>query len=817
MSPPPPGQREQFGAAIEAAAAGFASPDCLAQTLHRVRQALQSDMVAVWQAGTLPAPLAVDCSPGFTPASAGIDAEFVERALRERDDAPRWSRDEDTSAASALTVALNDGEGPALLVAIGWRVVPSLAPADGALYVGLARQLAASIGAGRRLKLMDAEVDRAEALAEVGRIVSLGLDRSGAADELLIGIRRLLNVDAMAVSAGGDHDQRSHLLAAQSVEQLGFSQGNVLAWLAEFDLETAKEISVCDIRDCGCGHPFRDAAVEAGYRGLAMLPLAVRGSRVGMLFLFSRSADAIGSGQRELLQPLASQMAAAVRTALLVEENAKRVQQSATLAELAQIVHSSLEFEWVLPRFARELQQVLTLDRLTITLLAPMDDGEITSHWAEVSAESVSVDHVTVRVDELGSDDPFRTGRFLWGRLSRHPSELGEQDGATAEPFESAIVVPVMARDLVVATVSVERRAADAYDNADLQLLQQVAAVVGPAAENLRLFGQLNERAERIGILSGVAKAVAQGLHIDDFLPEICAQIHPVVPFTEARIIVRGDDGEGLQSWDVRPWRGAFPLTTSGDGSVAGDSGADEGSVDLSLPPESDVQRRVFPLGSERNALFVLERIEGEPFSAREIDILEETAALLTVGVETDRMYRAARWAAESDGLTGLANHGRFREDLSRELSRSRRSQHHFSILMLDIDGFKLVNDTFGHAAGDKVLRHVAEVLSSVTRDSDIAARIGGDEFAVLLPETDSEGAEAICSRILAGMQEIGGHLTHVSVSLGIATYPTHGEAAESLASHADVAMYAAKRAGGNRWQTWSLEMAEEQQEALEA
>lgn len=161
---------------------------------------------------------------------------------------------------------------------------------------------------------------------------------------------------------------------------------------------------------------------------------------------------------------------------------------------------------------------------------------------------------------------------------------------------------------------------------------------------------------------------------------------------------------------------------------------------------------------------------------------------------------------ARSDVLTGLANRLAFRESVQRAIARLERHEGMSGVLYLDLDGFKKVNDTYGHAAGDSVLRQVAETLRRVIRREDLVARLGGDEFAVLLSDlrTVDEGA-ATAKRILAAFEEtpvtMAGEPADVSTGIGIAVVTDPAMSADELINRADIALYQAKRAGRGRWQ----------------
>jgi two-component system cell cycle response regulator len=153
---------------------------------------------------------------------------------------------------------------------------------------------------------------------------------------------------------------------------------------------------------------------------------------------------------------------------------------------------------------------------------------------------------------------------------------------------------------------------------------------------------------------------------------------------------------------------------------------------------------------------------------------------------------------AETDALTGLANRRTFEATLERELSRAVRSGEPVTLVMVDIDHFKSLNDGYGHQAGDEVLRLVAEVLAAACRDFDTAARYGGEEFAVVLPSCSSGESLVVAERLRESISKIE-TVRAVTASAGVATYPAHASNSEALIKAADEALYESKRAGRNR------------------
>lgn len=178
---------------------------------------------------------------------------------------------------------------------------------------------------------------------------------------------------------------------------------------------------------------------------------------------------------------------------------------------------------------------------------------------------------------------------------------------------------------------------------------------------------------------------------------------------------------------------------------------------------------------------------------------------------EAESVAKRMEYHAHHDDLTGLPNRVLLNDRLNTELSHARRNQSMLALLFLDLDRFKLINDSLGHATGDQLLRIVSRRLSSCLRDGDTVARLGGDEFMVLLPQiSSSPDAGRIGNKIIAALTEpcsCNGHDLHITTSVGISIYPYDGTDAETLVKHADISMYRAKELGRNKMIYFTPEM----------
>ena len=188
---------------------------------------------------------------------------------------------------------------------------------------------------------------------------------------------------------------------------------------------------------------------------------------------------------------------------------------------------------------------------------------------------------------------------------------------------------------------------------------------------------------------------------------------------------------------------------------------------------------------------------------------LERDVSVRTQGLEA--ATRQLRHLATHDALTGLPNRVLLDDRIAQALTHAHRERHSFAVMLCDLDRFKLINDSLGHHAGDHLLQEVARRLTNVVRDVDTVARLGADEFIIVLsPLTSRKDAEVVAQRVIEAMQpavEIAGITIHASLSIGIAFYPDDGSSVETLIAHADAAMFAAKQRGRNSVQCYAAGM----------
>ena len=217
---------------------------------------------------------------------------------------------------------------------------------------------------------------------------------------------------------------------------------------------------------------------------------------------------------------------------------------------------------------------------------------------------------------------------------------------------------------------------------------------------------------------------------------------------------------------------------------------------DAGQPVRGSVQVPVH--GEAETAIGVLSvywRSPNRTLADEEVALLEELAVRAGPAIENARRFQEARQLADLDALTGLHNYRYFHETLAREVTRAHRYARALALFVFDIDDFKLVNDRIGHLAGDSVLAEAAHRVRSVVRGADVACRVGGDEFAVILPESTISDAENLYRRLQSAMSSWRPGSEHLQLSAGIAELEP-GDDAVSFFKRADEALYKAKQAG---------------------
>jgi diguanylate cyclase (GGDEF)-like protein len=266
-------------------------------------------------------------------------------------------------------------------------------------------------------------------------------------------------------------------------------------------------------------------------------------------------------------------------------------------------------------------------------------------------------------------------------------------------------------------------------------------------------------------------------------------------PWAAQILETRQNFGVGITGWAVAQREAVLANQAHLDPRVTTVPGtpADEEEALISVP--------LVARGSVKGALNIYRAGGDDPFSELEFNLAKRFGDAAALALDNAETTAALEHQARTDSLTGLFNHRVFHERLCEELAEARKSGSPLAVVMLDLDDFKHLNDTHGHATGDRVLKTVADSISRCSRGEDFACRVGGEEFAIILPNADAGAAAILASRIQREL-EVGATVVagrRLSASIGIAQAPEHSRHAPELAAYADAAMLEAKRLGKNR------------------
>ncbi len=369
------------------------------------------------------------------------------------------------------------------------------------------------------------------------------------------------------------------------------------------------------------------------------------------------------------------------------------------------------------------------------------------------------------------------------------------------------IIAAALAAAAVIVGVVVARRQPAAQDvpNEELkrafdEMRTKMDELAGGLSEALERAEQENRRARLFGELGG-------SIDLEELMDRVLDAAMEIEGIDAAMLVVeRPDGGPAIVTRGMTAQESARPPTSGVVGTLPGTitvsyrygrerEGGGEADLIRGGAFVPLVGRELRPVG----ALSLFWRTDREP-GQQQIEDAEKLAASCIPAIENARRYGEARKLAETDGLTGLYNQRFFQETLRREVTRAHRYERKLTLIVFDLDDFKSINDQVGHLAGDRVLAQAADRLREAVRSVDVACRIGGDEFAVIMPESSATDGDQLFRRVHNSMRgtALGPDEQRLRLSGGIAEL-LHGDTPASLFERADAALYRAKELGKDR------------------
>lgn len=379
---------------------------------------------------------------------------------------------------------------------------------------------------------------------------------------------------------------------------------------------------------------------------------------------------------------------------------------------------------------------------------------------------------------------------------------------------KSEVAIPLMVRDEVVGVLDIQSEEPDAFDSETLDLLTLFSTQASIALENARLYTLEQRRSRQLEAINAIARQTTALLNLDELLGKVCDLVlqtfpvdHVVVQLLDedARLTVRAHKGKLTP---ILTQGSTFPVGT-GMGTRALELGKTIVENEVAFMPHytaSFVETRsemCVPLifFGEKLGVLMLESAKPHNFTDENVTPLESVADICAGAIQNAHHFEKAQQLAYIDGLTGIYNRRYFEMEISSEIERASRYNGSLAVIMIDIDNFKRLNDEFGHLLGDEVLRQVSNAFGQQLRKVDVVCRYGGEEFAILVPQTSGGNALEVAEKLrrMVETYRFPGVPVKVTISAGVAEFPAHGKTRDELVAAADAALYASKEAGRNR------------------
>ena len=397
------------------------------------------------------------------------------------------------------------------------------------------------------------------------------------------------------------------------------------------------------------------------------------------------------------------------------------------------------------------------------------------------------------------------------------------------EPVRSFLAAPIEQGGRVAGVLCVDSLEHDAFPGETRETLFRFIPFFSQVIENIRISAELDIRAKNFAALHGMSSVLSSSLDTAEVLGKLTVEVGSVVPHDFCAFLAYDEtNGEAqvtaLKGYDGRFTGSRFPIVQSAILSNMLNQWKDRRILSIHHDPDLGDRGREIGLFPVQELQQPLKSLYGRPLVARDKFVgaaflaslrseaftdyhrkfLDTLLNQVSMVVDNGMLHQRIRDMARTDGLTGLLNHRTFMEKLKEESRRLDRLPRPFSILLMDIDKFKGVNDKYGHPVGDIAIKTVAGVLRETVRVSDFAARYGGEEFAVGMVDTDLRGAQQMGERIRKVLEKtlvtrvFDGEL-RLTVSIGVSSFPEDTENRADLVTMADNALYQAKRSGRNR------------------
>ena len=526
-----------------------------------------------------------------------------------------------------------------------------------------------------------------------------------------------------------------------------------------------------------------------------------------------------------LLNLFAQQATVAIHNARLYRNARRQAAESETLRRASSVVISTLDLDESLNRILEQLATVVPYDSASVLLLRndklEIVGGRGFEDMSKLLGAKIELDRAYPGAVVFLDNKPL----ILKETQGKFPAIGGLSESA----IQSWLGVPLNFQEHTIGILSLDSSKPNQFDEDKARLIQAFADQVSIALENVNLYEKALKAANRFEILYRLTQEINANLSQDQvcnaihraasrLMPTECFMISELDETThEIADLYIVDRGAPLPLQRRPASQGMFARVIA-DGISRRYDTFDEtevaktGAVLLGEDGDDSMTQSILcvplRLGSKIKGVISVQSYLPQQYTQEDLEMLELLAGQGAIALENSRLFGEVQQLAITDPLTLLFNRRRFFELADQEFERSQRYERPLSVIMLDIDHFKRVNDTYGHFIGDQVLQRLAQICTKSIRQIDILARYGGEEFVILTPETEAAEAIVTCERLRHEVNREPFVTTRgpipISISLGVVDLSTPTKSMEELLDRSDQALYHSKNTGRNRTSVWS-------------
>lgn len=529
-----------------------------------------------------------------------------------------------------------------------------------------------------------------------------------------------------------------------------------------------------------------------------------------------------------LLESFAQQAIIAIQNARLFQDAKRRADEAEKLSRAGSAVTATLDQNEAIDRILEQLSFVVPYDSASVLLYRESikileivgghgfkDENPVMGMTYSLDSSNpgaiVFTQNQPLTVNNVSADFPNFT------QIPQSQHEICSWLGA-----------PLTIKGKPIGILSLDAHDYNKFNAEHARLVSAFADQVSIALENTRLYKDEVQSAARFKTLYEFGQSIITKMKLDDMYPEIYEAVKKLMKteyFSIALVdrekglisdVFIRDKGEDVELQTRAIGKGLFgKVISSGKPLLFHSFSLEEvnktGAIVVGNTDEEEISQSILivPLKASSGVIGVLSAQSYTPnmYDEKDTEVLQLLASNTAVAIENARLFQTIQSMAITDELTGLYNRRKFYDTAVQEFERSRRYQRPLSVIMLDIDHFKKVNDTYGHAIGDQVLQGLAHVIKGNLRQVDILARYGGEEFVILLPETTVEEALRTAERLRTSTADATlptrvGNMS-VTISLGVINQDESCRNLEELLDRSDQALYASKRTGRNKVSKW--------------